>query len=75
MKQEPLVRLRGSDPFDWEVTVNWHMDGDNRKFNSTVRVGTWVALSADFDEMDDAKMEGCAMMAAMSEELEELINA
>ena len=75
MKQEPLVRLSGSDPFGWEVSVNWHMEGDNRKFNSTVRVGTWVALSADFDEMEAAKLEGCAMMAAMSEELEERLHA
>lgn len=75
MKEKPIAYLSGSDPFEWAVIVNWHIIGSEIKFNATVSVGKWTALSADFDQMEDAKMEGCAMMAAMSEELEERINA
>ena len=75
MQQEPLIHLAGDDPFDWEVSVNWHVEGKEIKFNATVRVSTWVAMSRDFEQAEAAKLEGCAMMAAMSEELEERINA
>lgn len=74
-KQEPLVNLSGDTPFGWEVLVNWHVEGSEIKFNATVRVSSWVALSEDFEQMEDAKMEGCAMMAAMSAELEERLHA
>lgn len=74
-KQKPIVSLSGDHPFDWAVNVNWHVSGSEIKFNATVQVSSWVALSADFDEAEQAQREGCAMMAAMTAELQEAVNA
>ena len=74
MPDKPIIHLAGNDPFDWEVSVNWHVEGKEIKFNLTVRVATWTALSSDFEYAELAKLEGCAMMAAMTAELQEAVN-
>jgi hypothetical protein len=57
---------------EWSVTIK---PTPNAKFHAIVTVGRWSAISEDFLTKEEAKDNGCAMVADMVKELEDLIHA
>ena len=73
MPENPVVSLGGDNPFKWSVKV--YRSSITGLFHAVVVVGSWYAVGQEYVTKDEAKQEGCSMMANMSAELEDLINA
>ena len=57
---------------EWSVIIKTTPNG---KYHALVTVGRWSAISEDFLTIDEAKDNGCGMVADMIAELEALIHA
>jgi hypothetical protein len=57
---------------EWKITLKKTPNGLH---HALVKVGTWSAISEDHQTQEEAKEDGCAMMASMLEEILETINA
>ncbi len=57
---------------EWSVQVKVTPNGTYHAF---VKVGTWHAIGQDQLSQEEAKNDGCNMMAERFEEIEEVVNA
>ena len=67
MPERPVITLGGVSPFEWSVKV--YPNSINGLFHAV------LARGQEYVTKEEAKLEGCSMMANMSAELEDLINA
>ena len=73
MPESPVITLGGVSPFEWSVKV--YRSSITGLFHAVVVVGSWYAVGQEYVKKEDAKLEGCSMMANMTAELEDLIDA
>lgn len=73
MPERPVITLGGVSPFEWSVKV--YRSSITGLFHAVVVVASWHAVGQEYVNREDAKLEGCSMMANMTAELEDLIDA
>ena len=73
MPERPVITLGGVSPFEWSVKV--YPNSINGLYHAVVVVASWHAVGQEYVTKEEAKLEGCSMMANMTAELEDLINA
>ena len=73
MPERPVITLGGVSPFEWSVKV--YRSSITGLFHAVVVVTSWYAVGQEYVTKEEAKLEGCSMMANMSAELEDLIDA
>lgn len=71
MPESPVITLGGVSPFEWTVKV--YQSSITDLFHAVVVVASWYAVGKEYVTKEEAKLDGCSMMANMTAELEDLI--
>lgn len=73
MPENAVIALSGIEPFEWSVKV--YPSRITGLYHAVVKVDTWSAVGQEYVSKNEAKQEGCSMLANMVAELEDLIHA